>query len=71
MQFCGLNCAVKYIQQQAEQIAELSEENQRLKRKISDMHFEMWSLANRYSAELVITEAAPPQKGQDDENRCG
>ena len=25
MQFCGLNCAVKYIQQQAEQIAELSE----------------------------------------------
>jgi len=40
----------------------LQAEIQRLKRKISDMHFELWNLANKYKAELVITEAAPPQK---------
>ena len=34
------------------QIAEI----ERLKRKISSMHFDIWEMANKYKAELVIKE---------------
>ena len=34
--------------------AELESENNRLKHKISEIHFDLWSLSHKHKAELVI-----------------
>ena len=35
---------------------DMADEIERLKRKISSMHFDIWEMANKYKAELVIKE---------------
>ena len=61
----GLNAVLKSKEAENQR---LKEENIRLKRKCNGMYFQIaldW--VSRWEAEIIITEAAQPQKGQDNE----
>ena len=73
--FCGLNCAMEYVDQQAGKIERLKEEKQKAYRVIMDLLTETCDeetcqhtdCAVARGMDYIILLAAQPQKGKDNE----